>query len=103
MTDAREEGRLLIAGRRSKPNPDDEAADVRFVKGDVARALWALRERRRAVDPTERVVGLSAQAISDRFAAAAWGAGARRRREIADQGLESGWFSRSGGSDGGST
>ena len=45
VTDAREEGRLLIAGRRSTTNPDDEAADVRFVKGDIARALWALRER----------------------------------------------------------
>ena len=44
MTDAREGDGLLVAVRRSKTNPAGETADVRFVKGDVARAL---RERRR--------------------------------------------------------
>ena len=38
VTDARKEGCLLVAVRRSKTNPDGEAADVRFVEGDVARA-----------------------------------------------------------------
>ena len=42
VTDAREEGGLLIAVRRSKTNPDSEAADVRFVKGNVASAVRAL-------------------------------------------------------------
>ena len=51
---------LLVAVRRSKTNPDGETADVRFVKGDVARALRALRARRGAVEPADRVVGLSA-------------------------------------------
>ena len=71
VTDAREGDGLLVAVRRSKTNPDGETADVRFVKGDVASAVRALRERRGAVDPTDRVVGLSAQAISERFAAPA--------------------------------
>ena len=48
-----------------KTNPDGETADVRYVKGDVA--------------PTERVIGLSAQAISERFTAAARAARVRPR------------------------
>ena len=79
VTDARGDDGLLIAVRRSKTNPDGEAAEVRFVKGDVARAVRALRERRGAVEPTDRVVGLSAQAISERFAAAARAAGIEPR------------------------
>ena len=71
VADARDEDGLLIAVRRSKTNPDSETADVRFVKGDVASAVRALREWHGDVDPANRVVGLSAQAISERFAAAA--------------------------------
>ena len=61
VTDAREEGGLLIAVRRSKTNPDSEAADVRFVKGNVASAVRALARMARrlstrlsetAIDPT---------------------------------------------------
>ena len=73
VTDAREEGCLLIAVRRSKTNPDGETADVSFLRGDIASAVRALRERRGAVDPADCVVGLSAQATSERFAAAAHG------------------------------
>ena len=51
--------------------PDGETADVRFVKGAVARAVRTLRERRGDVALTARVIGLTAQAISERFAAAA--------------------------------
>ena len=50
VTDAREGDGLLVAVRRSKTNPDGETADVRFVKGDVARALRALRARRGRAD-----------------------------------------------------
>ena len=60
--------RSTVAVRR---DPDDEMADVRFVKGAVARAVRTLRERRGDVALTERVIGLTAQAISERFAAAA--------------------------------
>ena len=70
---------LLVAVRRSKTNPDGDPADVRFVKGDVARALRALRARRGAVEPADRVVGLSAQAVSERFAGAARAAGIEPR------------------------
>ena len=52
VTDAREGDGLLVAVRRSKTNPDGETADVRFVKGDVARALRPLSARRGAVEPT---------------------------------------------------
>ena len=55
--------RLLVAVRRGKTNPDGKTADVRYVKGDVARAIRMLRERRGAVAPTDRVVGLTAQAV----------------------------------------
>ena len=72
-------GRLLVAVRRGKTNPDGKTADVRYVKGDVARAIRMLRERRGAVAPTDRVVGLTAQAISERFAAAARAAGVEPR------------------------
>ena len=75
VTDARGDDGLLIAVRRSKTNPDSETADVRFVKGDVASAVRALREWHGDFDPADRVVGLSAQAISERFAAAARAAG----------------------------
>ena len=67
VADASDEDGLLIAVRCGKTNPDGETADVRFVKGDVASAVRALRERRGDVDPTDRVVGLTAQAISDRI------------------------------------
>ena len=79
VTDARGDDGLLIAVRRSKTNPDSETADVRFVKGDVASAVRALREWHGDVDPADRVVGLSAQAISERFAAAARAAGIEAR------------------------
>ena len=39
----------------SKTNPAGETADVRYVEGDVARAVRTLRERRGDVAPTERV------------------------------------------------
>ena len=63
----------------AKTNPASETADVRFVKGDVASAVRALREWHGDVDPADRVVGLSAQAISERFAAAARAAGIEAR------------------------
>ena len=79
VTDASDEDGLLIAVRRGKTNPDGETADVRFVKGDVASAVRARRERRGDVDLADRVVGLSAQAISERFAAAGRAAGIELR------------------------
>ena len=53
-------GGLLVAVRRSKTNPDGETADVSFLRGDIASAVRALRERRGAVDPTDCIVGLLA-------------------------------------------
>ena len=79
VADAQGDDGLLVAVRRGKTNPDGETADVRYVKGDVARAVRTLRERRGAVAPTDRVVGLTAQAISERFAAAARAAGVEPR------------------------
>ena len=79
VTDASDEDGLLIAVRRGKTNPDGETADVRFVKGDVASAVRARRERRGDVDLADRVVGLSAQAISERFAATGRAAGIELR------------------------
>ena len=71
MTDSRGDDGLLVDVRRSKTNhPDGETIDVRYVKGDVASALRALRARSGEVDPAARVIGLTAQAISERFAAA---------------------------------
>ena len=35
---------VLVTVRRGKTNPEDEARDVRFVKGDVAVALRTLRD-----------------------------------------------------------
>ena len=52
---------------------------MRFVKGDIARAVRTLRERRGDVAPTDRVIDLSARAISERFAAAARDAGVEPR------------------------
>ena len=48
VTAAREGDGLLVAVRRGKTNPDGETIDVRFVKGDVARAVRMLCERRGA-------------------------------------------------------
>ena len=79
VTDASDEDGLLIAVRRGKTNPDGETADVRFVKGNVASAVRARRERRGDVYLADRVVGLSAQAISERFAAAGRAAGIELR------------------------
>ena len=70
VTDAREEGGLLIAVRRSKTNPDSEAADVRFVKGNVARAVRALARmaRRLSTRPTASSAS-PRRPSSERFAA----------------------------------
>ena len=66
---------LLIAVRRSKRrarNPDSETADVRFVKGDVASAVRALRDHGPATSTRPTASSASPRsAISERFAAAA--------------------------------
>ena len=48
-------------------------------RADVASALRTLRARRGEVDPAARVIGLTAQAISERFAATARAAGIEPR------------------------
>ena len=69
VADAQGDDGLRVGVRRGKTNPDGKMADVRYVK--ATRAVRTLRERRGDVAPTKRVIGLSAQAISERFAAAA--------------------------------
>ena len=60
---------------RGKTNPEGEARDVRFVKGDVARALQTLRSASSPA-PEDRVVPLSPQMVGRRrFQAAARAAG----------------------------
>ena len=63
-----------------------DPAEMREFSFTTARAVRTLRERRGDVATTERVIGLTAQAISERFAAAARAAGVveacRRTRTI---------------------
>ena len=65
---------MLVTVRRGKTNPEGEARDVRFVKGDVAGALRTLRDAS-SPGPEDRVVPLSPQMVGLRFQAAARAAG----------------------------
>ena len=65
---------MLVAIRRGKTNPEGEARDVRFVKGDVAGAVRTLRAAA-SPGPEDRVVPLSPQMVGLRFQAAARAAG----------------------------
>ena len=53
---------LLVTVRRGKTNPAGETKDVRFVKGDVARALQTLRSASSS-SPGDQVVPLSPQMV----------------------------------------
>ena len=46
---------MLVTVRRGKTNPEGETKDMRFVKGDVADALWTLRAAA-SPGPEDRVV-----------------------------------------------
>ena len=65
---------VLVAVRRGKTNPEGEARDVRFVKGEVAGAVRTLRAAS-SPGPEDRVVPLSPQMVGLRFQAAARAAG----------------------------
>ena len=69
---------VLVTVRRGKTNPEGEARDVRFVKGDVA---GAVRTRLAAASPgpEDRVVPLSPQMVGLRFQASARAAGVEAR------------------------
>ena len=62
---------VLVTVRRGKTNPEGEARDVRFVKGDVARAVRTLRDPRRSRGPRTGWC---------RSRRRWWGCGSRRRR-----------------------
>ena len=66
----------LVTVRRGKTNPEGEARDVRFVKGDVAGAVRTLRA---TPGPEDRVVPLSPQMVGLRFQASARAAGVEAR------------------------
>ena len=78
-TGSRSARSCLSPSAAAKPTPTARRPTCASSKGDVASAVRALRERRGAVDPTDRVVGLSAEAISERFAAPARAAGIEPR------------------------
>ena len=65
---------MLVTVRRGKTNPAGETKDVRFVKGNVARALQTLRSAS-SPSPGDPVVPLSPQMVGLRFQAAARSAG----------------------------
>ena len=65
---------VLVTVRCGKTNPEGEARDVRFVKGDVAGAVRTLRAAAGS-GPEDRVVPLSPQMVGLRFQAAARAAG----------------------------
>ena len=65
---------VLVTVRRGKTNPEGEARDVRFVKGDVAGALRTLRDAS-SPGPEDRVVPLSPQMVGLRFQPSARAAG----------------------------
>ena len=67
---------MLVTVRRGKTNPEGEAGDVRFVKGDVARALHTLRSAA-SPSPEDQVVAALA---ADGGAAIPGGVAVRRRR-----------------------
>ena len=69
---------VLVTVRRGKTNPEGETRDVRFVKGDVAGALRALRAAA-SPGPEDRVVPLSPQMVGLRFQAAARASGVEAR------------------------
>ena len=73
---------MLVTVRRGKTNPAGETKDVRFVKGDVARALQTLRS---ASSPSPRGPGRAALAADG--GAAIPGGGAVRRRGAGDRPL----------------
>ena len=57
---------MLVTVRRGKTNPEGEARDGRFVKGDVAGAVRMLRDAS-SPRPEDRVVPLSRQMVGLRF------------------------------------
>ena len=63
-----------VVGTLGKTNPEGEARDGRFVKGDVAGAVRTLRAAAGS-GPEDRVVPLSPQMVGLRFQAAARAAG----------------------------
>ena len=69
---------VLVTVRRRKTNPEGEARDVRFVKGDVAGAVRMLRD---AASPEreDHVVPLSPQMVGLRFQAVTRAAGVEAR------------------------
>ena len=69
---------MLVTVRRSKTNQDGEVNDIRFVKDGVASAIRTLRAAT-SLEPSDRVVPLSAQMIGLQFTAAAHAAGIESR------------------------
>ena len=67
---------VLVTVRRGKTNPEGEARDVRFVKGDVAGAVRTLRDAS-SPGPEDRVVPLSPQMVGVEVPGG--GPGGRRR------------------------
>ena len=70
---------LILPSAAARPTPTASRPTPVSSRATSPGPCGALRERRVAVEPTDRVVGLSAQAISERFAAAARAAGIEPR------------------------
>ena len=79
VTDARDGDGVLLTVRTSKTNQEGDAADVRYLKNGVAKAIRTVRADRPDAAPTDRVVGLSPLQIQRRFTAAARAAGIEAR------------------------
>ena len=77
VADAADGDGVLVTVRRSKTNQEGETTDVRFVKGDVARAIRTLRAAA-TPGPTDRDAPLSPKMVGLRFQAAARAAGVER-------------------------
>ena len=75
------DGGVLVRVRRSKTDPDGSGADVRYLKGECARAMLRLRmEKNGARHPEQRVFGgLTGATLAKRLAAAAASAGIEGR------------------------
>ena len=79
VTDARDGDGVLLTVRTSKTNQEGDAADVRYLKNDAAKAIRTVRADWPDAAPTDRVVGLSPLQIQRRFTAAARAAGIEAR------------------------
>ena len=76
-----QDGGVLIRVRRSKTDPNGSRGDVRYLKGDCAKAVLKLRADANGVRHPERLVfgGLKGATLAKRLAAAAANAGVEGR------------------------